>query len=155
MSLEGAASIVGNLNIIHPYGTVGELPLLSSNNPVPYGPLRGSDKFDYTVLAERIKTYTEQADEETILKKILALMDEAECVVFLGFAYYSQNMRMLRTEKRNAKVTYGTTFGMSNSDSGEVHKSIAQALAPSAIYLDNLKCSALFDNYAKSLTGGD
>jgi hypothetical protein len=155
MSLEDAASIVGNLNIIHPYGTVGDLPLLSSDNPVPYGPLRGSDKFDYTVLAERIKTYTEQADEETVLKKILALVDAAECVVFLGFAYYSQHMQMLRTANRDAKVAYGTTFGLSNSDAGEVHKLIAQTLAPSAVYLDNLKCAALFDNYAQSLTGGD
>src|ERR1700679_3787206 len=53
MPLNDAASIVSDLNIIHPYGTVGNLPLLSSNNPVPYGPLRGSDKYDYTILGER------------------------------------------------------------------------------------------------------
>jgi hypothetical protein len=106
-------------------------------------------------LAAQIKTYTEQVDEETILNKIRAFIGEAESVVFLEFAYHSQNMQMLRTADRSGKVAYGTAFGMSNPDIDEVRKSIAQTLAPSAINVDGVKCAGLFDNYVKSLTGGD
>jgi hypothetical protein len=142
---DDAAAIVDKLDILHPYGSVGRL------SQVAYG----NSSANCIALAEQIKTYTEQADEETVLNKIRGLVDTAECVVFLGFAYHSQNMQMLRTETANSKVVYGTTFGMSGADATEVQKSVAQTLKPSAINLDGLKCAGLFDNYAKSLSGGD
>jgi hypothetical protein len=139
------AAIVSHLELLHPYGKVGGL------REVRYG----SSGANCVALAEQIKTYTEQADEKTVLREIQERIDWADCVVFLGFAYHSQNMQMLRSAERGKKIVYGTTFGMSNSDVGEVNKLIAQTLAPSAIYLDGLQCAGLFDNYAKSLTGGD
>jgi hypothetical protein len=142
---DDAAAVVNNLEILHPYGSVGRLAEISYGNSAA----------NCVALATQIKTYTEQADEETVLNKINSLVDNAECVVFLGFAYHSQNMQMLRTTNRNGKVVYGTAFGMSGPDIGEVHKSVAQTLSPSTINLDGLKCAGLFDNYAKSLTGGD
>jgi hypothetical protein len=140
-----ARAIMSELQIVHPYGSIGTL------NDVPFGTTRAN----YAGLAKGIKTYTEQADEKTVLSKIRDLVGPAKSVVFLGFAYHSQNMQMLHTDARNEKVAYGTTYGMSNSDSTEVHRMIARTLAPSAISLDGLKCAGLFDNYAKSLTGGD
>jgi hypothetical protein len=142
---EDAASVVNGLDILHPYGSVGRLPQV----------LFGNSGANYIALAKEIKTYTEQADEKTVLNKIVTRVDRAECIVFLGFAYHSQNMQMLRTTNRNGKVVYGTAFGMSPPDVNEVHKLIAQAVAPSLIYIDPLKCAGLFNQYAKSLTGGD
>jgi hypothetical protein len=140
-----ATAIVDELDILHPYGSVGRLGRVSY----------GNSGVNCVTLAEQIKTYTEQADKKTVLDEISERVSWAECVVFLGFAYHSQNMQMLRAENRNNKVVYGTAFEMSNSDTGEVHKLVAQTLAPSAIYLDHMTCVGLFDNYAKSLTGGD
>lgn len=140
-----AVAILDTLDIFHPYGKVGNLVQVGYGNS-------GSN---CAMLAAQIKTYTEQVDEETVLKNIRTLIDRAQSVVFLGFAYHSQNMRMLETTARNGKVVYGTSFGMSSSDVSQVQASIARTLAPSAIGVDGMKCAALFDNYAKSLTGGD
>jgi hypothetical protein len=146
IALEDAASIVGKLEILHPYGSVGRL------GQVAYG----NSGANCIALAEQIKTYTEQADEKAVLHKIIDRVDRAECIVFLGFAYHSQNMQMLRTTNRGTKTVYGTAFGMSEQDRGEVYKLIAQTLAPTSLFIENtLKCAGLFDNYAKSLTGGD
>jgi hypothetical protein len=140
-----AAAIMDDLSIIHPYGSIGSL------RDVPFGTTRA----DYVALAKSIKTYTEQADEETVLSRIRELIAGAESIVFLGFAYHSQNMKMLRSTGENPKVAYGTTFGMSGPDADEVRKSIALTLKPLLINLDGVKCAGLFDTYAKSLSGGD
>jgi hypothetical protein len=145
ITVEDAASIVGKLDILHPYGSVGRLGQVAF----------GNSGANCVALAEQIKTYTEQADEQTVLRAISDHVERAECIVFLGFAYHSQNMQMLRTTNRSGKIVYGTALGMSSPDIGEVHKQIAQTLAPGEIHLDGVKCAALFDNYAKSLTGGD
>jgi hypothetical protein len=142
---ESAAFIVHELDILHPYGSVGQLGKISY----------GNSGVSCVALANQIKTYTEQADKKTVLNEISERVSWAECVVFLGFAYHRQNMQLLHTQSRNAKVVYGTAFDMSASDAGEVHKLIAQTLAPSTIYLDHMKCAGLFENYGKSLTGGD
>jgi hypothetical protein len=44
---------------------------------------------------------------------------------------------------------------MSDPDVEEVNRLIAKTVAPKEIYTAKLKCGALFDHYAKSLTGGD
>lgn len=143
---DDAAAVVDKLEILHPYGSVGRL------SQVAYG----NSGANCVQLAAQIKTYTEQADEETVLNKIRVLVDNAECVVFLGFAYHSQNMQMLRTTNRGTMTVYGTAFEMSEPDRGEVNKLVAQTLAPTSLFIENtLKCAGLFDNYAKSLTGGD
>jgi len=164
MPLEDAASIVSDLNIIHPYGTVGDLPFLSSNNPVPYGPLRGSDKFDYTILAERIKTYTEQiggADETNAIRNE---MRRAECIVFLGFGYHDQNLALLKPEEQLKSIpVFGTAHGFSTHNREVVHQKIERmfqqppprVISYSPVVIDqHATCANLLDDYAQSLTAG-
>lgn len=79
---QDAAAIVDELQVLHPYGSVGRLGQVSF----------GNSGANCVALAEEIKTYTEQADEKTVLHKILDRVDRAECIVFLGFAYHRQNM---------------------------------------------------------------
>jgi hypothetical protein len=159
---EVAEAIVGRADIIHPYGSVGDL------DRVPFGG-PGYGRPDYFTLGQGIKTYTEQVEENATLDKIAHSMERAECVVFLGFAYHKQNMRLLfRSHKRPRKMVqvYGTAFGMSDADKehvvdelnayfGEVETepgAIARGL--SNIHIENkLGCTQLFDYYAKSLAG--
>lgn len=146
ITTEDAASIVAKLDILHPYGSVGRLGQVSY----------GNSGANCVALAAQIKTYTEQADQKTVLNGILERVSWAERVVCLGFAYHSQNMQMLQTNDRGTKTVYGTAFGMSNQDRGEIEKLIAKTLAPANLFIENtLKCSGLFDSYAKSLTAGD
>jgi hypothetical protein len=142
-----AVAIVNGLHIIHPYGDVGNLA------HVPFGATR----INCVALAEGIKTYTEQAIVTDITTSLEEEVHRAECIVFLGFAYHSQNMQMLRVSTRSDKVVYGTAFGMSDSDVTEVQSLIDRAFAsPGQTHIENnLRCSGLFDYYARSLTGGD
>jgi hypothetical protein len=148
-----AAAIVDDLSIIHPYGSIGSL------REVPFGTTRA----DYVALAKGIKTYTEQVSETA--GEIAVEVARAKCVVFLGFAYHSQNLQIIRPAAAIPIVpVYGTAYKMSASDVDVAsHRLLkffsAQMSAESRqrmVKLENkLTCADLFDNYARSLTGGD
>jgi hypothetical protein len=150
-----ALEIMADLNIIHPYGAVGEL------NTVPFGTTRAS----YVTLADRIKTYTEQIAAGQVITQLEAEIHRADCIVFLGFAYHNQNMLMLKPPiPMPHKFVFGTAFKMSDADvqvvthqlSAFFTPTMAPATRANKIRLENKLTSAdLFDNYARSLSGGD
>jgi hypothetical protein len=144
---EDAVAIIEGLDVLHPYGSVGLL------RDVKFG----AEDLNCVALSERIKTYTEQADEKTVLQQIQARLRMADQIVFLGFAFHSQNMEMLKIPDRPAnKIVYGTAFGMSGPDMNEGQRLIARVIAPQQVYMNNnIKCAALLDEYSMSLTGGD
>jgi hypothetical protein len=144
--IEDAAALVTGLHIMHPYGSVGDL------SKVPFGHTR----VNAIELAGGIKTYTEQVGVADITEKLTAELNRAEHIVFLGFAFHSQNVGLLRAnEARPRRAVYGTILGMSDPDREEVRRQLAMTLRPSEINLEKLKCTQLFDHFAKSLTGGD
>jgi hypothetical protein len=148
-----AAAIMDDLSIIHPYGSIGSL------REVPFGTTRA----DYVSLAKGIRTYTEQVGETA--GEIAVEVARAKCIVFLGFAYHSQNLKIIRPEPLIPTIPmYGTAYKMSESDVHVVSRRLVDFFLPnvsvqnrrSQISLENkLTCSELFDNYARSLTGGD
>jgi hypothetical protein len=147
-----AQSIVNDLHIVHPYGVV------PSN--VPFG----NTGANFARIADQIKTYTEQMGAGDVISAVGAELSRAECIIFLGFAYHSQNMALLRpAERMKTRPVFGTAFGMSDADVEVVSHDLASFFAPPMdartrrrmIRLENkLKCADLFDNYARSLTGG-
>jgi hypothetical protein len=147
---EMAEGIVGDLRIIHPYGSVGDAPF-------------GFDRADYFRLGGDIKTYTEQIAAADVIAQLTAEVERADAIVFLGFAFHSQNLLMLNPPKpMKPKSVYGTAYKMSDADVGVVTEQIASFFAPvdsrtrARIRLENkLTAAGLFDHYAKSLTGGD
>lgn len=157
-----ALSIVSDLNIIHPYGVVGKTTKF------------GATRANYLELAAGIKTYTEQLGEEDVLKAIANEVQRAECIVFLGFAYHRQNLQILAPDAPiSPRPVFGTAYGMSDADvdvtSHQLNTWFSGSIANSAgvkrnfkvgprpeINLENrLTSAALFDNYARSLSGGD
>jgi hypothetical protein len=154
ISFGDAVAIVDDLHIVHPYGLVGDL------SKVPFGATR----INCVALTEGIKTYTEQIADAHTKTELDEMFFQAEHVVFLGFAYHDQNMRLLEPPKAlsASKRLFGTAYGMSGSDVEVVGHQIdawfigrdARAYRTGMINLENkLKCAGLFDNYAKSLTG--
>jgi hypothetical protein len=171
-----ATTIVERASIIHPYGWVGPL------DKVPFG---GSQhgRHDYLDLSTRIKTYTEQVEEAATVSSMEKAIRNAECIVFLGFAYHKQNMKLLfrnHVVPKVEKPIFATALGMSDADEGEVESNL-QDLFPEPgdddgdpdtgifgrglrsppvlklhehIHIENkLNCAQLFDYYAKSLAG--
>ncbi|MEK9281002.1 hypothetical protein MTR72_15295 [Bradyrhizobium sp. ISRA442] len=165
-----AADIVAKANIIHPYGSVGQL------EKVQFGGITHA-RMDFRELSKAIKTYTERIEEQDVLHKMQAAIHEAECIVFLGFAYHKQNMALLKPrESRITKQIYGTAFGMSDSDVSVIIKELGSFFPDNEfgrpvelpggglsvpvidtnanIRIENkLTCTQLFDYYAKSLAG--
>lgn len=153
IALPEATDIVSDSHIIHPYGVIEEKR--------PFGNTGGN----HVVHSNVIKTYTEQTTDGDLLNAIHSEVERAECIVFLGFAFHSQNLLMLRPAKKMApKPVFGTAFGMSDADVEVITNKITEFFSPpmssksqsQLIRLENKYRSAdLFDNYARSLSGGD
>jgi hypothetical protein len=116
----------------------------------------GASRADYNTIAQGIKTYTEQIAAADVMEQLANEVSRAACIVFLGFAYHSQNMRLLKPP------IYGTAYKMSESDVGIVSWQLVNFLENGVsvqdrqrmIKIENkITCSDLFDYYAKSLSG--
>lgn len=146
-----AQSMVEGLRIIHPYGAV---------NSAQFGATRA----DYAALATGIRTYTEQTHAADMLNELQIQIDEAEAIVFLGFAYHDQNMRLIvPREGMSTKPVFGTAFGMSDPDIELTTKELGSwyldpfaktELRTNVRLNSNLTCADLFDHFNRSLTVG-
>ena len=148
---------LNTLEIIHPYGDVGELKTPLQGNGTPFG---GGDEdlesFNDAALANRIRTYTEVKDDEA-RENIDALVQDAETWIFLGFAFHEQNLRLIKsggTRLAKAKRVYATALGMSDSDvnitPGRILDFFTTASqVPLKLHLDqsihDFTCAKLFD----------
>jgi hypothetical protein len=77
------ALVMSSLNIIHPYGTIGDLPWQDKENGIQFGFFvnRANTQF----MAARIKTYSEQIERSDLLTEISNAVSNAHSLVFLGF----------------------------------------------------------------------
>lgn len=96
-----AWSIVDGLNMIRPYGSIGPINQ-SAAGFVPYG--GSADAFK---AKDRIRTYTESEalhDGDELEKA----MSEAKLIVFLGFGFHPQNMKLLELTERTGRRVMAT-----------------------------------------------
>jgi hypothetical protein len=136
ISAEHSKTIVNDMNIYHPYGQAGLLPFQDGLDSIEYGELP-DDQQVYT-FSRQIKTFMEGVDESSdTYKKIVNSLVEANRVIFLGFAYYKQNMDLLYPQKIpgskmvNGILTYqgivqyyGTAFGFSENEYNAIRMNI-------------------------------
>lgn len=155
ISESNAKDLMRSLIIKHPYGTVGSLPWQTDDVGVPFG---GADHgVDLLALASQIKTFTERTDDEEALKSLHALFEDADCIVFLGFAFHPQNMQLMTSGKPSkAKRVFATGKGISDTDCEMVAMQIRDMLYahPRDIKIDirnDLTCTGLFAEFWRSL----
>lgn len=147
-----AAEVVGGANIVHPYGTIGLLPWQTQQ---PDGVVEfGADECPLWEMAQRIRTYTDQVDDQTTLDRIRAMIADAEIICFLGFSYQAQNMTLLMPETQTTPGTaIGTAYDISDFNVQQIKSEIAKGLGRSA-HLDNGradgKCAAFLDKYSRA-----
>jgi hypothetical protein len=109
-------------------------------------------------IARQIKTFTERLEDDGALAAIRNEVAEAEVVVFLGFAFYEQNMELINpSSQTKAKRVFATAYGISPSDCEVVKKEILQKFDRKPQHLkielrNSLKCVDLFREYSRSLT---
>ena len=153
-SEQDAVAIMQDLKIYHPYGKVGSLPWQNESMPTKFG--EDVRPTELATLAGRIKTYTQRVKDKRTMESLHELMQEAERVVFLGFAFHEQNMELITPNHptKTMKV-FATTQGISESDLEHVKQDIAKLLGlqshPPYLGIDlgneRLSCTQLFDEY--------
>ena len=106
-----AARAVRNLKVVRPYGGLGALPLLGEHQSLEFGELEHYR--DYWRIAENIRTYSEIPGSE-VLDEIGSLTAWAKQVIFLGFGFHRQNMKLLERTNQQQIFVYATTYGISD-----------------------------------------
>ncbi len=143
-----AAALISQLKIIHPYGTVGDLPWMGGNTSTEFGASPPQHEMDAFV--RQIKTFTESIESE----EIRSSFSEARKFIFLGFAFHDLNMELLKltTKPRITPLCFATTRGFSSSDMKVIDRQIKGLFhGHGNVELEDMTCADLFRNYSKSL----
>ena len=125
-----SAEIVRNLNIIRPYGGLGSI-LSGEPSHLPFG---GGHSAELFTMVGRIRTFTESEALHDAVELSKAL-STASMVIFLGFGFHPQNLRLLALDKphlvREVKVL-ATTFDVHDAVIPELRAAIAKCLRVAA-----------------------
>ncbi|MDP8995587.1 MAG: hypothetical protein M3O03_01095 [Pseudomonadota bacterium] len=137
-----AVKIVEKLNIVHPYGNLGDTPYLQ-------GSAEGFGNFDlHSLVAKsaRIRTFTENVSDNKMIERIRELFEWSEVVVFLGFGYIKQNLDLLWPQALTnpKRHVMGTAFGLSETNLVEVQRELAQRMANAFGFMPNDKKATEF-----------
>ena len=156
---ERAAEALSNMQIFHPYGSVGQLPWQNLRDGVEYGSNVGGEKL--VRVSEGIRTFTEGIDpDHSNIVEIRRTLERARKVAFLGFAFHRLNLRLLFPGLADGqqvlnRPTYATGYGISDADSEEIRNELSAlgAVFRDRFYFRNhLTCAMLFREFWRSLT---
>ena len=153
------AGLLKNLNIFHPYGTVGNLDWRSTEKIANFGAVPQVDKL--LELVSQIKTFTEGTDPESSeIKAIGESIRGANKVLFLGLAFRNLNLDLIRPVLRDKERTRRTSvfatakgYSIHNRD---IARDKLQGLCnckPQRIFISNeLGCNELLTYYSESFS---
>jgi len=160
-----AMKLVESIKIFHPYGPVGPKPFpadIAGDGGVPFG---SPDRGNILELSENIKTFTEQLTDHTQLANIHGVIDQADKIVFLGFAFHDQNLELLQSERQlQTKKIFASAYGISDSDCRFLAPKICKAVGirytqdiqnflstESFQLLNGRKCTNIFTEFGRSM----
>ncbi len=150
--------IVNQLEILYPYGSVGTLPPVgrSTGDETGFGEENHGSRL--LNIARKIKTFTEGTDEDASeIIRIRQAMQQADKIVFLGFAFHPLNMELLAPKgvarEDQTQRVIGTAYGLSDSDIEVISDDLSGRLGgPLKINLPSITCSDLFSQYSRTLS---
>jgi hypothetical protein len=125
---EEAAQAMRSATIVHAYGQVGYMPWQRTSNDQPIStPLGGGDAPNLEEIANGIKTYSESADSNT--KAVISqLTEQAEAMIFMGFGFIAQNMRLLAPAGEPAvERIIATAYKLSSQDREALQKKLERS----------------------------
>jgi hypothetical protein len=150
-----ADELLRTLALHKPYGSLGPMPMAGRPNGVAFG----CDPYlpDMNSIVKGIKTYTEQVDTDAA-DRIKEEFASAHTVVFLGFGFHEQNMRLL-TPKGDTRIkrVLATAKGLSDNDIRIIQGAIvnmcksASLKRPERVIVRDLTCAELFQEYRLTL----
>ncbi|MEP7013468.1 MAG: hypothetical protein ABJC13_24360 [Acidobacteriota bacterium] len=158
MKVEDSIAALARIEIYHPYGTVGKLPWQHKDG-VDFGVT--PEPMQLYALAGELRTFSEGVDpSKSDILEIRSLVESAERIAFLGFAFHRLNMQLLFSPpaglraKKSCKI-YATAHGISTSDVREIEAELSDFghLQAANIFLRNdLRCAELFHEFWRSLS---
>jgi hypothetical protein len=126
-----AANVLAEVDIIHPYGSLGPLPPLARD-----GIGFGTSDSRLLMISQSIKTFTESVDTE-IADRAKKAVTDAETVVFLGFGFLAQNMKLIEPDiTRKTTRIHATTVGISESDKLVVASQLSKFIETGRAFAD-------------------
>jgi len=171
ITVERAQEIVSRLNIIHPYGTLGELETAANANArdvLAFGENLEEDVDWFAVAENNIRTYTEQQHEPNMIRNIHDAIIDASNLVFLGFGFNNQNLDILRVanlpevRELDPKNIFASGFGIAREVDQTMRRRIMHLLWENPIrhklYGDKVHieygrtCSQLFETHYMNLS---
>lgn len=129
-----ASRVVSGLRMIRPYGRVGALewqepPDLQDKLVVPFGARLGPDHEVLFSLSKGVRTFTEQDLASKIMPEIRDALEKARTIVFLGFGFHSQNMRLLQVRTAESwRRWFATAMGMDTANHPIMRTAISRAV---------------------------
>lgn len=151
-----AATLMRALRIIHPYGSVGTLPWQNDGNSFPFGSV--SRPADLLSHAGEIKTYSERIEDAGAITKLRRLLIDAKKIVFLGFGFHDENMKLMKSDAPNRlRHVFATARGISDSDREVIGEKISDVFGKKVNKIpiqlrQDLKCHQIFDEYSRTLS---
>lgn len=149
--------VLRRAKFVHPYGAIGPLPWQDS----PGGGIAFGEDPDHHTLVKafrNIRTYSEQIEDSDALGSIRDAILLARQVIFLGFGYIDQNMKLLTMPAEKLEAVYGTALNFSRSDADAIDEAIEAAFESNEregmldIKLADITCLELFKQYSKSIS---
>lgn len=145
-----AAKVMANLDIKHPYGTVGDLLWKEPRLNVPYG-MNLDTRLTITA-ARQLLTYTEEVDDKERLQAVREIIATANTLIFLGFHFHQPNITLLGP-MRTANRIYAAAYGRSPDDKNIIKETLVtfmknSILHDSAIRLIDSTCADAFKQHS-------
>lgn len=150
-----AVEVMSALEIYRPYGQVGALNWeRKRTTKVAFG---AKDYEDIEAIAEEIKTFNEQIEDQVVLENIRGAINTAARIVFLGFHYHRQNMDLMTVSAGAVALRPLVIANVFDRSPPEVRmideritKMVGEKRPPKSIEPFSGGCKPLFKHYAST-----
>lgn len=158
LKTEAVREVMSRLPIYRPYGKAGTLPWERSDGAVKFGHCSADDM---AVATSQILTFTEQVEDTNLVDGIRGAVKAADRIVFVGFGFHRQNLDLMACAASKHVGIFGTSFGMSKSDTMTVSEDLEKlfGLDEYQTHRDHdytklypLKCSDFVSEIRRTLT---
>jgi hypothetical protein len=154
-----ADEILSGLEIYHPYGMVGKLPLKAGEVGTEYGARPSARQL--VEIAGLLRTFTEGTDPtKSDIESIRKTIQSARRIALLGFAFHRLNLELLifgnpPLAPTNGPLVFGTAISLSHSDCEAIRAELINGTSGAVkdVTLRNdLTCAQLFTEYRRRLS---
>ncbi|MDX0640343.1 hypothetical protein GOD58_18200 [Sinorhizobium medicae] len=144
-----ARKIVDRMNIIHPYGSLGSLSRFAYGTPLEHA--------DLYHITNNLITWSETVEDASLITRMKTAIKESRNIVFLGFAFANQNMKLLDAELPDNKPVftnvYSTGYGLTDDIEGKLKRKIVSLYCHNSLgehhrYV-NIKCGMTCKDFMK------